>query len=112
MEIEPGLRINHASAPAFLALKWAAFHDRGANDPFRSEDLEDILALLVSRDGIVTEVVTGPIELLAYVQEGLSWLRNSPDYEDLVAACLGGFANTSAEIARILNDRIGTILAA
>src|SRR5690606_1213081 len=51
-EIEPGLSIRHANAPGFLALKFAAHRDRGADDPITSTDLEDIFALLASRPQI------------------------------------------------------------
>jgi predicted nucleotidyltransferase len=108
-ELEPGLRIKQASAPGFLALKWAAFSDRGETDPFRSEDLEDILALLVSRDSIVAEILASPDKLRQRIQDGLSWLRKNPDYEDLVAASLGNVPGFSAIVA-MLNERIGKIL--
>jgi predicted nucleotidyltransferase len=59
-ELEPGLSIWHASAPAFLALKFAAFRDRGLDDPLLSTDLEDIMALIASRPEIAMEVFAAP----------------------------------------------------
>ncbi|MCU0381989.1 MAG: hypothetical protein MUE58_12445, partial [Chitinophagaceae bacterium] len=41
-DLGDGVMVRHASAPAFLALKWAAYGDRGVTDPFASHDLEDI----------------------------------------------------------------------
>jgi hypothetical protein len=66
-ELEPGLMIRHASAPAFLALKWAAFRDRGAQDPFASHDWEDILALVISREDLVREFAGAPGKLKDHV---------------------------------------------
>jgi predicted nucleotidyltransferase len=109
-EIEPGLRIRHASAPGFLALKWAAFWDRGANDPFSSHDLEDILALTVSRETIVEECSRAPENIQEYVRKGFAWLTTNPDYDDLVAAHLGN-AQSFKEIAALLRGRIRQISA-
>jgi predicted nucleotidyltransferase len=46
----------HASAPAFIAMKLAAFEDRGAGDMRSSHDLEDVLALIASRQTIVRDI--------------------------------------------------------
>ena len=100
-----GVTVRHASATGFLGLKWAAFWDRGVQDPFRSEDLEDILALLVSRNEIVREFQESSARLKDHIRSGLRWLRNSEDYEDLVAAHLGN-AFAFKKVAKSLNGRI------
>ncbi len=104
-EVEPGLRIRHASAPGFLGLKWAAFEDRGASDPFNSEDLEDILALIVSRNHIVAEFNGAPRPLQDYVRRNFRRLLDNPDRDDLVAAYL---AHTQAfeHVAQLLRTRL------
>jgi predicted nucleotidyltransferase len=109
-EIEPGLRIRHASAPGFLALKWAAFWDRGAKDPFSSHDLEDILALIVSRDTLVEECSTAQGNIQESLRKGFGWLTRNPDYDDLVAAHLG-HAQAFNQVAALLRDRISQISA-
>ncbi|MGH7537643.1 MAG: hypothetical protein ACREMF_03335 [Gemmatimonadales bacterium] len=86
--IDPGITIRHASAPAFLALKWAAHHDRGADDPLGSHDLEDILALLASRPVIVDEVAAAPLELRLYVAAQTKAFLAGSSAEDLLAAHL------------------------
>ena len=108
-EIEPGLMVRHASAPGFLALKWAAFYDRGALDPFSSHDLEDILALIVSRETIVSEVERAPEAIQEQIRKGFRWLVESADYEDLVAAHLGN-APSFEYISTALRQRVGQIL--
>lgn len=110
-EIEPGLKIRHASALGFLALKWAAFRDRGANDPFSSHDLEDILALTVSRDAIVREFNETPRNIQEHVREGFRWLVGSADYDDLVAAHLAN-AQSFKQVAALLRERIDEIVGA
>jgi predicted nucleotidyltransferase len=108
-EVEAGVRIRHASAPGFLALKWAAFWDRGARDPFGSPDLEDILALMVSRDELVSEFNDSPPPVQDYIREGLSWLRGSENYEDLVAAHLGN-AMAFTQVAESVGNRIRVMM--
>lgn len=49
------LVVRHASAPAFLGLKWAAYQDRGQGDLFGSHDIEDLLAVIASRPALVEE---------------------------------------------------------
>lgn len=105
MEIEPGLTIRHASAPAFLALKWAAFWDRGAQDPFASHDLEDILALIVSRDQLLNEFDQAPSNAQQECRKGFHWLLESADYDDLVAAHLGN-VQSFKDVSLILRERV------
>jgi hypothetical protein len=109
-EIESGLSIKRASATGFLALKWAAFWDRGVQDPVGSDDLEDILAILVSRDEIVSEFRVAPAHVQEHIRRGLRWLRDNADFEDLVAGHLGNAYNFS-HVSRLLNDRINAMLA-
>ncbi len=89
LEIEPGVVIRHASAPGFLALKLAAFRDRGEDDPFVSHDLEDILALLASRPGIVAETAAAPADLHTFIAARAELLVRREDLDDLVAGHLG-----------------------
>ena len=96
-----GLTIRHASAPGFLALKWAAYHDRGRQDPLYSDDLLDILALLASRPTLVEEVAAAPIELRTYVAEQSKAFLADPNAEDLLAAHLKNAQDPAATIAAV-----------
>lgn len=87
-EIEPGLVIRHASAPGFLALKLAAFRDRGADDSFASHDLEDVLALLASRPAIIEETAAAPPAIRGFVAGRIALLVADEDLEDLLAGHL------------------------
>lgn len=103
-----GVRIRHASAPAFLAQKWAAHHDRGRDDPLASRDLEDLLALLASRPGIVDEVAAAPARLRAYVAEQAWGFLHSADADDLLAAHLNNAQDPALtmDAVRTLLDRL------
>jgi hypothetical protein len=100
-EVAPGVRARHASAPAFLALKWAAFLDRGAADPFASHDLEDILALLASRPAIEEGVARAPAELRRFIAERAGRFLAQPAHRDLLAACLGRLPDAGAVMAGV-----------
>lgn len=97
--------VRHASAPAFLALKWAAYLDRGAADPFASHDLEDILALVASRAAIVQEVAGCPERLRAFIRNGLDTLLADPRLPDLLAGHLNN-AQDPAGTARLVLSRL------
>ena len=88
LELEAGLVIRHASAAAFLALKWAAFADRGAGDPFASHDLEDIIGVIASRPRVVEDVRRAPESVRVFVRKWSAWLRDHRDRDELLAANL------------------------
>lgn len=83
-----GTTFRHASAPAFLALKWAAYNDRGSSDPFGSHDLEDILALAAARPSIAKEVGASPAPIKDFVREMSAVLLGLSYVDDLIAAHL------------------------
>ena len=104
-EMLPGLTIRHASAAGFLALKWAAFIDRGAGDPWASHDLEDILTLLASRPGVEDEVAAAPARIREFIGEQAARIFVEPARRDLLAASLGSGpdpAGSMAEVQRVL----------
>lgn len=76
------------SAPAFLALKLAAFSDRGDNDYLGSHDLEDLLTVIDGRDGIVQEINAAPAEVRQHVRDGILRLNRVRDFQDALAAAL------------------------
>jgi predicted nucleotidyltransferase len=109
-EIEPGLVIRHVSAPGFLALKFAAFQDRGSDDPYTSHDLEDIFALIASRPGIVAEIASAPPEIRAFLIEWVRRLTARDDLDDLLPAHLGNVARTrAATVILATRDRLNAI---
>ncbi len=96
-----GVRIRHASAPVFVAQKWAAHYDQGREDPLASHDLEDILAVLASRPTIVEEIAAAPLELRAYVGERARSFLQDSYAEDLLAAHLNNAQDPAATIATV-----------
>ncbi len=101
LEIRAGLPIKHANAPSFLAMKWAAHHDRGKDDPINSADLEDILALIASRPTIVDELQHSPPELCQFVRDNTAGFLGDRDAGDLLAAHLNNATAPRAVIGRV-----------
>lgn len=100
-----GILVRHASGPAFLAMKWAAHRDRGRDDPFASHDLEDFLALLASRPGLVAEVRASPAELVDWLSGAAAEILRLPEIDDLLAGHLNNAqdpVHVSAQVKRRL----------
>ena len=108
-DIAEGLSVRHASGPAFFALKLAAYADRGADDPYSSHDLEDIIALLASRGSIVAEVAAASAELKAFVSHELEALHRHPDFEGAIAGNLGDVGDRVG-VLRLVRVRLDALL--
>lgn len=89
VELAPGLVIRHASACGFLALKWAAYRDRGKHAPLASHDLEDIVALVASRPEIVDEVSSADARIQALMASEALELLALTDAQELIVAHIG-----------------------
>jgi hypothetical protein len=79
-ELQPGKVIQIASAPAFLATKWDAFHDRGADDWYGSHDLEDIVTVVAGRPELFDEIAGAAPELRTYLVAEVRLLWN-PEWQ-------------------------------
>jgi predicted nucleotidyltransferase len=101
LDLGNGVGIWHASAPAFLAQKWAAYGDRGRDAPLMSEDLEDILALLASRPQIAEEIAAAPALLREFVHEQAQAFLAGRHAEDLLAAHLNNAQDPPSTIAKV-----------
>jgi hypothetical protein len=97
--IVDGVEVRHVSATGFLVLKWAAYADRGANNPVGSEDIEDILAVLASRPSILGEIAAASDRVRTYLRDCATTLIAHPDFAD--AAHLGPALNRAAVIASV-----------
>lgn len=54
--------------PYFLATKFAAYNDRGKNEPRTSHDFEDIVFVIDNRTDIVAQIVTAPQDVKLYLK--------------------------------------------
>ncbi len=82
------LVVQHASAPAFLGLKWAAYQDRGEGDLFGSHDIEDVLAVIASRPTLSEEcdAISEPRLRVAVAQLAQTLVADEETLGELLAA--------------------------
>lgn len=74
--------LNLISPVAFLAIKHAAFVDRGHGDYYGSPDLEDFIAVVDGRQGIVEEVDQALAELRQCVIDSVRGLLAVPSFDE------------------------------
>ncbi len=80
---EGGVAARIASAPTFLATKWAAFQGRGrGTDVYGSHDLEDILTVINTRKEIVDEIRAAAPEVRDALTEAIRMLCSIPRFVD------------------------------
>ena len=106
-QLPSGRLIERLPASAFLAAKVAAFLSRGRQDVFRSDDLEDIAALLVGRPALGEEMSFAHPEIRSYVREHFEGFRRDRDVWDV----LPGYVRSREQLARLL-DAFETVTAA
>jgi predicted nucleotidyltransferase len=73
------------SAPAYLATKFEAFHDRGG-DYRTSHDFEDIIYILDNRMTIVAEIEQAHPAIKEFLHQELSKIHQSPFLEEILSA--------------------------
>jgi hypothetical protein len=64
-----GKVIRLITAPFFLGTKMEAFYDRGENDYYMSQDLEDFIAVVEGREQLLEELAGAPVDLREYLGE-------------------------------------------
>jgi hypothetical protein len=109
-DLEEGLTIRHVTAPAFICLKFSAFNDRGIKDPFASHDLEDVLAIIVSRPHIVEEIGSAPQDVRHFIRGWVERLLRNSDIDELLYGHLGNSHPTSvAATVAVARQRLEAI---
>ena len=100
-----GVKVRVVSAPWFLATKLEAFTGRGNGDYLGSRDIEDIVAVIDGRDGLVDEVRAAPEELRIFLEAQFATLLREPSF---VTSIVGHVAGESQR-AEIVIDRLREI---
>jgi len=86
--LAPDVTIRAISAPAFLATKWEAFRDPGADDPFLSHDLEDIITVVAGRQQVIADVAASADEARPFIAEATRAFLANRWASDIVAGNL------------------------
>lgn len=69
-------RIYILPLPYFLAAKFAAYNDRGKNEPRTSHDFEDIVYVIDNRTTIVKQLLNAPNDVKSFLREEFSMILN------------------------------------
>jgi hypothetical protein len=105
-ESTDGATHRNVAAPEFIVEKLAAYSDRGASDARASHDIEDVVALIVSRPAIVREIAAAEPAVRSRVAAFATRLLESGIAEEVVAAHLNN-AEDVALAVRVTMKRIG-----
>ncbi|HAR67367.1 MAG TPA: hypothetical protein DCR55_14305 [Lentisphaeria bacterium] len=88
MALPPELSIRIFRYPYFLTTKLEAFHDRGADDPRFSHDLEDIVLTLAARTDLPKDFEEIPPMLMAYLRNAIHGLMTKRRYREYITCNL------------------------
>ena len=108
VELSTGQKIKMVTAPYFLATKMEAFYGRGGGDYLSSHDMEDLLAVIDGRPGIVEEIASCDIDLRSYLAKQFSQLVNDKSFIEAIPGHLPGDPASQARVP-IIMDRIDLI---
>ena len=106
--LDADIAIRRVSAPVFLAMKWAAFHDRGEGDWYASRDIEDLIAVIAARPQIIGEVSSAPREVRAYVASQAAALLTRDDIDGILRGALSSSANLD-ELVDLAEGRLTSL---
>jgi len=98
-----GKKISMVSAPYFLITKLEAFDGRGNGDFVMSHDIEDIVAVLDGRSGIVEEVKQSDPALVKELSRRFKKLLNDRRFVDAVSGHMPTDETSQARVPIILN---------
>ena len=99
------------TGPYFLATKWEAFKGRGKGDYVSSHDMEDIIAVLDGREGIVGEVNAGEAVLREYLAECARQLLEMDAARQVITGHLPG-DQASQRRAPLVREKLRAMAAA
>lgn len=86
----------------FLATKFEAFNDRGNRDVYESHDLEDIVAVINSREEIVGELSSSFKVVRDFVIESMREFRNDRRFRDALFGHLGSLDDAPGRVETVL----------
>ncbi len=95
-------------APHFLASKLEAYRGRGADDPFLSHDLEDVISVVAGRPGCVEETRAADPEMASWISSVLGEVFPEGRRVEMVAVHIDPTA--PAGLAEAVAERITALI--
>ena len=100
--LDSGRAIQLISAPYFLITKLIAFEGRGRGDFLMSHDLEDLVAVIDGRPGLLDEVEAAEDDLKDALAVHFKALLNNTRFRDAVAGHMPPDESSPARLPRVL----------
>lgn len=110
LSLPSGRRIRAISPPYLIATKLEAWNGRGGGDHLRSQDLEDLIALIDGRTEIVDEVGDAPRDLRSFLSGEISSLLDHPRFLDAVDGSIVGFGPGGSGSGSGDEDRVDDVV--
>jgi len=79
------LKVRHVSAPYFVATKMKVFEGRGGGDYGASHDLDDLIAVIDSRQELREEIESCDVDLIRYIAGTIRKYCENDDFQDTLA---------------------------
>lgn len=108
LKLPGGEQIRLVAAPVFVATKFEAHADRGADDLLASHDLEDIVNVLDGRPSLLNEIAASPSELREYLTRRCADLLATPLFADYLPGLIAA-GDDQADRAQLVYERLRTI---
>jgi len=102
-----GVKVKTVSASSFIALKLAAFEDRGRGD-YYSHDIEDIITVIDGRESLVAELSAEDAVLRRYVGEKIGSMMSDRRFVDALPGHLGATIAQQQRLPRLI-ERLNAI---
>jgi hypothetical protein len=107
-EIAPGLHIMVVNPVYFCASKLEAFHDRGKNDYWGSQDLEDVIAIIDGRPELSEEIGGAAHDVRRYIATEIAKLLDTREFLDALPGHLPPDTASQQRVS-IVETRLKTI---
>jgi predicted nucleotidyltransferase len=101
-------RIYIIPLPYFLATKFAAYTDRGKNEPRTSHDFEDIVYVLDNRTDVTEQIITSPQDVKLFLKNEFESMLKDKVKQEAIYGNL--FYETRQERFNIILERLNAMV--
>ena len=109
MVLQDGVEVNIITGPYFLGTKMEAFLARGNEDYYASHDLEEMIAVIDGRPGLVNEIQNESAELQNYLADEFNNLLPNDSFIEALPGHLPPDQASQARVEIIL-ERLRQII--
>jgi hypothetical protein len=99
------MQVHIVSAPYAIATKLEAFDNRGDEDFAASRDLEDFIAIVDGRDGLLGQVSAAGLPVRLFIATRTARLLQEPRFLDALPGHLPGDEASQARIGVLMRRR-------